>query len=126
LGRDVIPANNSKVLGRIQIVGTAVNGTLPLTIIQVRIDGGPWQTAVGRENWSFQVDAGKLAGGQHTIEARAFDGSLYSDAASIHINAQRPNPGVPTEPVRADIIILIVCFVSGLGLFVLFRKRLKG
>jgi len=117
------PANNSKVFGRIQIVGTALNGSLPLTIIQVRIDGRAWQTAVGRENWSFQLNTGKLAEGRHTVEARAFDGSLYSDTTSVQVTFQRPDSNVTTAPFPFYIFVIIVIIVLGPGVYLLYRKK---
>ena len=118
----VFPTNNSKVGGRIIIRGTAENGTLALIIIQVRIDGDNWTTAVGLKNWTLSVNLGKMKNGRHTIEVRAFDGSLYSDTGSVEFTVANPKPSVSSggSPWCLPAIILVV--MAGMGGFLLLRK----
>jgi hypothetical protein len=84
------PANGSRVSGNIKVTGIAINGTDPLNAIRIRIDNGGWSKATGLENWSFMFELSKLKNGKHIIEAQAFDGTLYSDSASLTVNVQNP------------------------------------
>ena len=117
------PANGSKASGRILIRGTATNGTLPLTLIQLRLDGGQWRTAVGLGNWSITLDLSKSPNGHHVIEARSFDGSLYSDTASIQVDIRNPEPSTTTGEPPWLPVGLIIAIAAGVGIFLVSRKR---
>ena len=119
------PANNSKVSGRVLVRGTALNGTLPLTIVRVRIDNGAWQTAVGLDEWTFTINTAKLAKGNHRIEARAFDANLSSDIVSVDIIVYNPEPAVSTAGNPWCLPAIIIAVVAGLSVLLLLRKR-KG
>ena len=122
----VYPLNGSKVGGRIMIRGMAINGTLPLTIIQVRIDGGDWMTAVGLKNWTLSVNLGQSKNGRHTIEARAFDGSLYSDTASVSFSVVNPEPGVSLGGDQWCLPAIIITVVAGIGVLIMLWKKKRG
>jgi len=119
------PANGSKVSGTIHIRGTAAIGRLPLSSVFVRIDGSDWKLATGLENWSLPVDTSSLAGGKHKIEARAFDGALYSNTTSVQITVQRPESVVTTEPFPLYLVVILVVIILGLGVYLLSRKKSK-
>jgi hypothetical protein len=119
------PANNSKASGRITVRGTAANGTLPITIVQVRLDGGQWQTATGLADWSFSLDLSKTRNGRHTIEARSFDGSLYSDTASIQVDVRNPEPATSIGEPPWLLIWLLIVIAAGVGIYLASRRR-KG
>jgi hypothetical protein len=119
------PANNSKVSGRVVVHGTALNGSLPITIVQVRIDGGAWQTAIGIGNWSLSVDFAKSPNGRHRIEARAFDGSLYSDPVSIDLDVRNPEPKVTVAADTWYLILLGALLAAFAGVYLsVWKKRL--
>jgi hypothetical protein len=117
------PANNSRVSGRVLIAGTARNGSSPITIVQVRVDNGAWQTAVGLGNWSLSVDFAKSARGRHRIEARSFDGSLYSDTASVQVDVQNPEPGVTMQETPWPLAALFILVAAGAGVYLAFRLK---
>ena len=110
------PANGARVKGTIQVKGTAINGSLPLTAIRIRIDGGNWTSAAGLDSWSHALDTSNLAKGAHIIEARAFDAGLSSDTASVNFTVVRPAPGVSSGSnswcVPAAVIAAIACAVA--------------
>ena len=91
----ISPANGAKASGAIQIYGIAAIGKLPLTAVLVRIDNSEWRLASGLEDWSISLDSAELTNGKHRIEARAFDGTFYSNATSIDI--ARPMKAVPID-----------------------------
>ena len=118
------PANGSRVNGTVQIRGTALNGSLPITIVQIRIDDGAWQTAVGLDSWSITINAAKLAKGKHRIDARAFDANLISDTASVEIVVNNPEPGVSTGGNTWCLPAIIIAVVAGLSVLLLLRKKI--
>ena len=73
------PSENEQVKGKTTLSGTAIKGTLEVVSVQVRVDGGDWTDANGNYSWQFVLDTTKLKNGKHQIEARAFDGTGYSD-----------------------------------------------
>jgi hypothetical protein len=118
------PTNGSKIGGMVTVRGTAVNGSSPLSLIQVRIDGGNWKNAVGLKNWSISVDMGKMNNGKHKIEARAYDGNLYSDTAFVSYSVYNPEPLISVEGGLGWIIIFVVLAAIGVSLVIV--RQVQG
>ncbi|MEM2976856.1 MAG: clostripain-related cysteine peptidase [Thermoplasmata archaeon] len=72
----VLDASNRSVI----VYGTAFDAG-QVTAVQIRIDGGKWRTAEGREAWSYRWDISRLSG-RHTITVRATDGLTESQEVS--------------------------------------------
>jgi hypothetical protein len=121
-----LPANGSGVRGDIFVTGRVVRGSLPTVAVQIRIDGGEWLNATGAEEWSLSVKTTLLRNGAHTIEARAFDGNLYSDIASTMIEVNNQT-GVENGPVDIHLIMIpfavIVILVAAGGITRYYRRR---
>ena len=120
------PTNGSKVGGMVTVKGTAANGSRPPTLIQVRIDGANWVNAVGLKNWTVAVDMSKMSNGKHKIEARSFDGNLYSDTASIGFNVYNPEPLVTVEGAVWWIAIIIVIVAISVIFVAMHQSQRKG
>jgi hypothetical protein len=120
------PTNGSKVGGMVSVKGTAINGSSPITLIQVRIDGADWVNAIGFKNWRAIVDMGKLSNGKHTIKARAFDGNLYSDTVSVGFNVYNPEPLITVEGALWWIAIIIVLVAIGVIFVAIHQSQQKG
>jgi hypothetical protein len=118
------PANGSKVSGRVIVRGTAQNGTLPLTVVQVSIDGGDWQIAVGLDSWTCLMDTAKLARGKHRIEARALDANLSSGIASVDITVYHREPAVSTGENAWCLPAVVVMVATVAAVLLLLRKKL--
>lgn len=124
------PVNGARATGNLLVAGTAVKGTAPLQRVEVRIDGGAWVTALGREWWTLDIDTSRLAAGNHTVEARAFDGTLYSEparAALVVVPAARPQEG---ETVRLEVLLVLLAAAAisasvAVGAWAGSRARLK-
>ncbi len=119
-----LPANGSVVKGTANVSGRAFNGTLPLTTVLIRVDGGKWQSARGLANWSFGIDTKKLQNGPHWIEARSYDGARFSNTTAIRVIVQNPVEVVTTgnqycQPALILAAILGLVFVMSLA----FRKK---
>lgn len=118
------PQDNAGVTGRFVVTGTARNGSSPLWLVQVRIDGGTWKNARGLENWTLEVDSTGMRSGAHRVEARAFDGTLYSETASVNFRSANPGRSVSSEKMNwlvPGVFIAAVCCMGGL---LLMRKRM--
>jgi hypothetical protein len=64
----------------------------PVTRVEVKIDGGPWEIASGTINWNLDWDTTIASDGGHTIFARAFNGTDYSDVESITLYVDNTKP----------------------------------
>jgi N-acetylneuraminic acid mutarotase len=117
------PVNGSTIDGLIQIRGNAIKGSNPLSTIQINIDGSQWLNATGLETWSYTYDVSKLKNGNHRIEARAFDGFLFSNQTSIIINVQNPEPNVRVEQAAWWAPIAIIIAIVIVAVFLLRRKK---
>jgi hypothetical protein len=119
------PTNSSKIGGMVTIKGTAVDDSSPLSLIQVRIDGANWVNANGLKNWTVAVDMGKMNNGKHKIEARAFDGNLYSDTATVTFSVYNPEPLVSVEGALWWVAIIIVLVAIGITLVTIRQSQRK-
>jgi hypothetical protein len=62
------------------------------TQIQVKIDSGSWEIASGTVNWDYDWNTELFSDGQHTIYARAYNGTEYSDVESIKLYVDNTPP----------------------------------
>ena len=113
------PANNSKVKGMVTVSGSAKDDT-KISYVEVRLDPtGKWQKAVGTRYWSIELDTRPMELGKHTVYARAFDGTDYSDEANIAFTVDNPAP--KTSEAKAFIagfepVLLGLALVAALAL----------
>jgi hypothetical protein len=117
------PANGTKVNGTINVLGTASNGSLPLSAIKIRLDNGTWSTAIGLGNWNFTLNTAKLAKGPHRIEAKAFAANLSSETASVDFTVSNPAPGTSVGDNQWCLPAVLVAIVVGICTLILVRKR---
>jgi uncharacterized protein YfiM (DUF2279 family) len=66
------PAAGSTIGGTIQVAGTATDN-LGVASIALAVDGGAWVSASGTSTWSWSWNTAAVAGGTHTLTARATD-----------------------------------------------------
>ncbi len=69
--------------GKVPVAGVAWSQTRGIDEVEVRVDGGPWETARlgaadNRDTWRQWVYAWDAEPGNHRIEVRATDGSGYT------------------------------------------------
>ncbi len=84
------PGDNAVVSGQISVKGIAwdADGNDSVTKVEIRIDSSIWHVASGTNSWSYIIDTTKLSNGIHKIEARSYDGNLYSSIDSINIDVE--------------------------------------
>jgi hypothetical protein len=87
------PANDAIVSGMLKVEGTADDDGYYM-LIMVKFDNGSWIPASEDKSWYFFWNTTKVTDGEHMIYARTFDGSLYSQNASVRIYTNNGN-----EPV---------------------------
>lgn len=94
-------SNNQIVSGIIIISGTANDFDGSVKLVEIKIDNGNWQTAVGTDSWSKSINTNTVSNGQHTISARSKDNDgYYSDVYSIIVNVQN---GEDNQPPTVEI-----------------------
>jgi hypothetical protein len=97
----VSPTNGATRTTKTNVVsGTASDsGTVRsgLSLVQVRVNGGPWQTATGTTNWNRSVILEPCG---NIIEARSLDkAGNYSPTASVAVVYVPPNT-IPNRPTN--------------------------
>lgn len=98
------PADGDDLQGVVDIEGTASDpdGDDDLTEVEVRIDGGDWQTASGTTDWSLSWDTSEVPDGSHTIEARSFDGFEHSPIATVDVTTDNPQPDLGVSELTTE------------------------
>lgn len=87
------PADGATVRGAVTVTGTAADSDGSVTLVEVAVDDGAFESATGTTSWTFQLDTTDLENGAHAIRARAFDGDDHSAVATVNVVVD--NPRVP-------------------------------
>jgi len=86
------PLNGSTVSGTVILVGTASDTDGTVQSVQVKIDTGSWINATGTASWSYDWDTTTTANRSHTIYARSYDGTNYSNISSVTVTVNNIPP----------------------------------
>lgn len=91
------PADGARVNGTVLIKGVASDPDGSVERVEVRVDDGPWQTAEGTDNWTFEWDASNVSEGPHTIRARSLSEQRASsvDGLTLHVTPPSEFAGHP-------------------------------
>jgi parallel beta-helix repeat protein len=114
------PISGEVVFGSYQIGGRSDDSDGIVERVEVRIDNGSWALALGTEFWAFAWNTSQFANGQHTIHARSFDGSNYSDEVNVTMiidNFVRDGNG--EYPVWLMLILVIVIIMASIAGYLL-------
>jgi hypothetical protein len=87
------PQAGATLSGQIGLAGTA-SDNVQVAKVEISVDGGAYQGAQGTTSWTYQLDTSALAGGSHTITARATDssGNQSSTAVSVTVSSDLAPP----------------------------------
>ena len=88
------PDNGSTESGRLRVTGTAAMASDPIIRVQLRIDDGSVLIANGTESWYFDLDTTRMPNGPHSIEAKSFDGSRYSESVTVSFKVDKDRKSV--------------------------------
>ena len=111
------PPLDRSLTGIITFSGTVTKGTREVVRVQMRVDEGEWNDAVGNYIWSFKLSTRSLKNGQHDFEFRAYDGKEYSDVLKIEFKVDHPAPeGSSSVLVEASMAGAVVASVTLIGL----------
>lgn len=89
----------------ISVSGTSSDSDGQITLVQVKLNSGSWENAIGTNNWSKSIE---LIEGLNTITVKAKDNdNLWSNEVSINISYSPSNNEIPTleilSPSNGDI-----------------------
>ena len=92
------PTNSMKVSSLVMVSGTSndLDGDDDLIRVEVKIDDGVWETADGTTKWSYDWNTYEYEDGSCTINARSWDGKVYSDVQTVTVEISNP------ETVESD------------------------
>jgi PGF-CTERM protein len=113
------PTDAQAVGGKVKIKGTAGDDT-DVVRVEVRVDGGAWETAEGTTSWTYEVDTSDMAEGNHTVEVRSYDGEKYSDPEEVTFEVDHSK--APKEDDSPGFGLLIA-FLSMMGAVLMARRR---
>ncbi|HWE88760.1 MAG TPA: molybdopterin-dependent oxidoreductase [Pseudonocardiaceae bacterium] len=83
------PSSGASVpAGQVTVAGIAFAQTKGIAKVEVRVDGGPWQTAqlateVSKDTWRMWRATVSVRPGSHTVEARATDDTGYTQTGAV-------------------------------------------
>jgi hypothetical protein len=121
------PARSGVMYGEYTASGTASCAIYdrPIQRVEVCMDGGTWQTANGTLGWNFRLDTTALKDGPHSLGARSFDGTKYSDPVTVDISVRNQPGRVETKndlPMQISIVLLSIIAVLVIS-YVAITKR---
>lgn len=90
------PGEGSTVEGQVEVRGEA-SAEDTVHHVEVQVDGGEWVEAEGREDWTYSWDTTAIEDGKHTLAARSFDGTKYSDLDQVNLTVENGEEGNATE-----------------------------
>jgi len=84
------PEEDDEVSGIYDIRGTSSDPDGIVSYVEVRFNGSAWNRALGRSSWRYEWNTRDFADGTWKIEARAYDGDLYSTISWINVTVFNP------------------------------------
>lgn len=80
------PQESNTVIETVTITGIAEDYESEVTLVEIRTCSNDWEAASGTNSWSYEWDTTNIPIGEQLIEARSFDGELYSTVDSVIVN----------------------------------------
>lgn len=104
------PIPGTTLSGIYSINGTASDMDGSVKEVEIRIDERPWIEVTGTTSWTYEWDSTVVDNGEHTIHARSFDGTDYSNEVSVTVtveNAQQEEPEDDWLWLAVGVLILV-------------------
>lgn len=123
------PISGTEISGTYAIEGTASDADGNVQIVEIKIDGGPWIATEGTSSWTHIWNTSLVDDGQHTIQARSFDGEDYSGLVSMTVlvdNAEPPPDGQQDGFLTSSVIVWMSIVIAVVVLLILIVFLLLG
>ena len=120
------PTPGTQVEGLYMVRGIAIDSDGSIETVEVRLDDGPWVQVNGTTSWSREWDFTDVSEGNHTLYARSYDGTNYSEEVSVTVIVEDSTTDGPPESILQQAwfwvaVIVLVAFIL-IGVFVMARK----
>ena len=123
----ISPADNTGVRGVVTIRGSAFSKGNGIQNVEVRIDGGPWTSANGTEEWGLGWDTKGVLDGRHTIHARARNDMVYSNVTSVCIFVENTEgTGRDEEGSKVGSGLVTGCIIAAVFVIIVFSGVITG
>ena len=86
------PPDGAFATGTVTLMGTASDIDGVIQKVEIRINDGPWNLAIGTDTWSYNWDTRVHPDAAHAVSARSFDGSNYSEIYTITLTVDNTAP----------------------------------
>ncbi|UCE74353.1 MAG: hypothetical protein JSV56_01245, partial [Methanomassiliicoccales archaeon] len=91
------PVEGQYVKGNIVVQGLADDTDGIVELVQVKIDGKPWDDAQGTASWTYEWNSTNVGNGLQKIYARSYDGVEYSEEYVTNITVDNVLPNSPPK-----------------------------
>jgi hypothetical protein len=129
----VVGGSSVTVRGTVTFTGGVVN------MVEARYCDGPWVTAVGKLDWSVELDCSNFENGPHTITARAKAEGSTSKPVYLNITQDKSaapgvtgNPSGPSQPGTSEdetspyfmpMLLIMVTIGAIVGAYLSVRRK---
>jgi len=109
----------------VTITGTATDPDSPVSKVEVSVNNGAWQTAIGTASWTFGLDTAGMRNGPHTIQVRASDGNSNSNVEWLNFTVKNgvAKPSVQEGPSPLLFVAIGVIAAVAVVAMLLMRKK---
>jgi len=95
--------------------------------VQVKIDEGEWEDAIGTTFWIFTWELADVSAGSHTISVRAYDGTIYSEIKTIKIElSEEQKEKKDDDGFSMFLPLLILVIILIVGVLIFFRDQIEA
>ncbi len=94
--------------GKITVAGVSSVENASISEVHYSLDGKDWALAYGTEYWSISFDTRTLKNGNHTLRARATDGSTFSPVAEFSFAVKNKANSEEDSSVLSLVLMFVV------------------
>lgn len=115
-----------RVSGVFSFGGEAFDWDGSIARVDVRIDDGPWIPMTDTRYWMYDWDTTNVSNGEHTVQARSYDGTDHSEVAGLTliVDNRFDSEHILEQPWFWAVIAIIIVVMLVLLIF-LWRRKLK-
>lgn len=98
----ISPIDGVILSGQAMINGTAFDKEDIIQRVEIQIDKGSWDLAIGNTTWFYIWDTNFVINGNYTIFVRSYNGSIYSDIIKLSVQVFNPNSWIVDDEGDGD------------------------